>query len=234
MNRKLKKFANKQLKRYQNEDFLNELKAKQKESKMNNKHKKFIPICLSTSSAVIMLAVALLCVFLIKPPVVSDNVRDNQPDNKQEEVIPPKTYSEDNQVSEDSDTEELNGALNSIKFCGDNLSVVKYTDSHYNETLYYSVVYSSDEDPFYVDFKVLTNPDYTIDFGEMVYNQQGTVASYEIQYVENCEQDEDIFSFTDSAVIKTDKETIYINAEIFGFEGSSGFIELLNEIIQTK
>ena len=181
-----------------------------------------------------MLAVALLCVFLIKPPVVSDHVRDNQPDNKQEEVIPPKTYSEDNQVSEDSDTEELNGALNSIKFCGDNLSVVRYTDSHYNETLYYSVVYSSDEDPFYVDFKILTNPDYTIDFGEMVYNQQGTVASYEIQYVENCEQDEDIFSFTDSAVIKTDKETIYINAEIFSFEEDSCFIDLLNEIIQTK
>ena len=246
MNRKLKKYANKQLKRYRDEDFLNELKSKQKEMKKNNDRKKFIPICLSTSSALVMLAVALLCVLLIKPPVkvvdnnstnVIDNVtdRDNteQTEQKQEE-IEQKTYMETNQSLTSSSLEEMNGALSSFSFNGDGFIVDKCVDSFYNETLYYYVTYNDEEGLYFMEFTVLTNPNYTIENVEDGFVLQDTVASYALKYYERSEEEDDMFIFTDRGVITTGKEKIYLDVEIYSFDENNPFVETLNKMIIAK
>ena len=241
MNRKLKKYANKQLKRYRNEDFLNELKSKQKEMKKNNDRKKFIPICLSTSSALVMLAVALLCVFLIKPPVVADDTTEhiNKPteQTETEQETKEKTYGEGNQCIKDSDLDELNSELKyfNCAFDGGDYYITRNVYSHNDETKYYLVTYTSEDGFFNVEIIILTNPNYNIDYSYMIYNKEGTIASHEIQYVEHCESDDDgMFRFTGSGAIITDKEKIYMNTDYFTFDEESIFIEMLNEIIIAK
>ena len=235
MNKQLKKYADKQLNVYRNEGFLNELKAKQKETQMKDRRKKILPICLSTGSALVMLAVALLCVFLINPPTVpADNAdHDNTEQTEQEEVVQ-KTYLETNQTIEESSLEELNGALNCFSFDGDGFVVDKYVDNFYNETLYYYVTYTDEEGLYLIHFTILTNPNYTIENSEDGYDLQGTVASYAVKYFENSESEDGIFFFTDNGVITTGKEKIYLNAEIIGFDEDSGFIEMLNTLVSAK
>ena len=235
MNKQLKKYADKQLNVYRNEGFLNELKAKQKETQMKDRRKKILPICLSTGSALVMLAVALLCVFLINPPTVpADNAdRDNTEQTEQEEVVQ-KTYLETNQTIEESSLEELNGALKCFSFDGDGFVVDKYVDNFYNETLYYYVTYTDEEGLYLIHFTILTNPNYTIENSEDGYDLQGTVASYAVKYFENSELEDGIFFCPDNGVITTGKEKIYLNAEILGFDEDSGFIEMLNTLISAK
>ena len=234
MNKQLKKYADKQLNVYRNEGFLNELKAKQKETQMKNRRKKILPICLSTGSALVMLAVALLCVFLINPPAVPADPDNTEQKGQKEEEVEKKTYLETDQIFKGSNLEELNGALTYFSFSGDGFTVDKCVDSHYNETLYYYVTYTDEEGLYLIYFTILTNPNYTIENSEDGYDLQGTVASYAVKYFENSESEDGIFFFTDNGVITTGKEKIYLNAEIIGFDEDSGFIEMLNTLVSAK
>lgn len=201
---------------------------------MKNRRKKILPICLSTGSALVMLAVALLCVFLINPPAVPADPDNTEQKGQKEEEVEKKTYLETDQIFKGSNLEELNGALTYFSFSGDGFTVDKCVDSHYNETLYYYVTYTDEEGLYLIHFTILTNPNYTIENSEDGYDLQGTVASYAVKYFENSESEDGIFFFTDNGVITTGKEKIYLNAEIIGFDEDSGFIEMLNTLISAK
>lgn len=242
MNRKLKKYAEKQSTQFRNEDFLEELKVRQREEK--NWHgflnKRVVSLSVSLSIAIITLTVALLCVLFNKPttqnmdgkPQVSlqiDPVNDEPPN----EIVQPKEYLSDNRISVDSDLNEMNGDLNDFSFVAGE-DIKKYIDKEYNEILYYYFNYTSDDELSSIEFKICVNPDYKMVGADKEYDNEGTVASQEIQYSETVKCEDDIYFFTESGKIMTDQEIILIDAEIIGLEENSNFIEILNEIIQAK
>ena len=237
MDKKLKKYAEKQLAPYQNEKFLMELKSKINEQKKEkaNKRKKFVSMWLSFGGTIAVIVVVLICVFVIKP---ANNIQENsqtpiQIEPNSEEILQ-KKYLEENRKTLEVTLEELNSILQDISFCGENCSVKKIIDNYYNEQLYYYVTYNDNEGFIQADFTISVNPNYIIDSAYKEYDRQGIVASFEIQYAEDSEIEEGMFFFTDSGVIKTEHEVIYTNAEIIGFDDNNNFIEMLNEIIEAK
>lgn len=243
MNRKLKKYAEKQMAQYRNDEFLEELKSCQREKK--NQHvsfnKKVVSLCVYLSVAIITLTVALLCVFLIKPTTSDAGVETQTPLQAEpiqekptpQEVKPGKGYLEENLTVEDCGMEEVNSSLYYLSFLIES-SVKKNTDKLYNETLFYQFGYTCANELANFKFKICVNPDYKMVEMDEEYEKEGTVASYEIQYSETVNFEDDIYFFTESAKITTDREIILIDAEIIGFEENSNFIEILNEIIQAK
>ena len=242
MNRELKKYAEKQSIQYRNEEFLEELKVRQREGKKEHRffNKKLVSLYASLGVVLATIMVVLLCVFLIKPSTTTTDIESQTPiymEPAQEEpvhdMIPVKEYLEENMEKEDCDLTDVNNALSYISFsAGDHIQ--KIIDKKYKEILYYYFSYTSDDELVMLKFRVCGNPDYKMDGESKEYAQKGNVASYEIQYSETVNCDDDIYFFTESGRITTDREIILIDAEIIGFEENSNFIELLNEIIQEK
>lgn len=242
MNRKLKKYAEKQLAQYRNEEFLEELKTYRREKIKRHgfSNKKIVSLCVSLSVVLVTLMVTLLCVFLIKPTTTDTNVTPQEPlqiEPKNEEPIkeisPIKYYKGENRKSVYSDLNEINSVLNGFSLVvGDNIE--KRIDEEYKEVLYYYLNYTGEDELSTIEVKICVNPDYKMEEAEKEYAQEGIVATQIIQYNEEVRAEDDLFFFTEIGVIKTDHETIVVTAEIIGLEENSNFIELMNEIIKAK
>lgn len=240
MNRKLKKYTEKQMAQYRNEEFLEKLKSRQRE-KTNQHHfynKKFVSLFVSLSAVLVTATVVLLCVFLIKPAATDSDVGPQAPLQSEPVIeeptneISPKKYLGGSQIV-DSNLNEVNDALNYFSFATGG-RIKKHTDEQYNETLYYFLTYTSEDELSTFEFKICVNPDYKLDEMDEEYDREGVVASREIKFSETVNCEDGIYFFTESGRITTDREIILINAEIIGFEENSNFIELLNQIIQEK
>lgn len=236
MNKKLKNYVEQQLLPYQNEAFLTDLKEQQRDRRKERKekYKKLIPVCFSIGGAVAAIAVILLCVFLINPSQI-DRGESPQAPSQLEPVQenPPKIYS-GGQINVDCEIEELNDDLQFIALSGNNYLISKFIDDVYDDTLYYHLIYSSEDELETVTLKVSMNPDYRLEGVDKQYERTGTVATFVIQYDEEVNYEDEIYFFTESGVIKTDHEIIVVTAEIIGLEENSNFIELMNEIIKAK
>ncbi len=227
MNRRLKKYADKQSLQYRNEEFLEELKARrcEKKKRYNFFNKKFV----SASAALVVLTVCLLCVFLIKPAMDGDSNHQDEP------TTPPKKYQAGYHDVVNSNLEEVNEALDYFSFAtGEHIQ--KYTDKEYGDILFYSILYTDEDELTTIDFKIGVNPDYEVvaKLFDKEYTHKGTVAAYEVQYDETLVCEDGIYVFTEKGKITTDREIIYIEAELVRFDENSNFIETLNEIIQAK
>ena len=111
-------------------------------------------------------------------------------------------------------------------------SIQRCVDGKYLETLYYFVTYTNEDDLIQADFTVIVNPDYKKE--EETYDKEGTVASFPLVYWENSECEDDLYFFTESGVIKTNKERVFVTAEITAFESEGNFVGLLNDVITKK
>lgn len=225
MNRRLKKYAEKQLLQYRNVEFLKELKGRVRKKKKQHNffNKKFV----AAGVAFVTITVVILCIFLIKPAMNGDFNYQDKP------TTPAKEYRGENQKVLNSNLREVNEALDYLSFAtGD--SIQKCIDKEYGDTLYYSIIYTDDDELSMFDFKICVNPDYKMMGFDKEYTQNGTVASYELQYKETASCEEGIYFFSEIAKITTECEIIFIEAEIVKFDANSNFIETLNEIIQAK
>ena len=221
MNKKFKKYVDDQLTLYQNEEFLKELKLKQKErsDEKGVARPKKVALCCSIGAAVLTLIILLMCVFLIKPVNDTDF---------------PRTYLEEDQQVEACELAELNEDLRCVSFhLGDSV-INKHTDERHKETLFYTVSYISDDMLVQILFTVVTNSNYKADGADIEYDRDGLIASYELRYEEEATFEDDIYIFSEKGIISTEYEIIVIDGGVVGLEEDSHFTEILNEIIRTK
>lgn len=236
MNKKLKKYVEQQLLPYQNEAFLTDLKEQQRDRRKERKekHKKLISVCFAVGGAVAAIVVVSLCVFLINPPQPNRGEIPQVPSQLEPaQENPPKIYS-GGQISVDCGIEEINSALQFVTIESSVYHINKFIDDVYNDTLFYHLIYTSEDELETVTLKISVNPDYKLNAVDNQYERQGTVATFAIQYDEEVKYEDGIYLFTESGVIKTDHEIIVVTAEIIGLEENSNFIELMNEIIKAK
>ena len=223
MKKKLQEYANKELEQLKNEEFLNSLKAKQNVHENDVGNKRIYKIMLSSGISVLCLAIILLCVFLIKP--AQTPVADNT-----------KLYLEENISSSEIDVSLLNNDLKVVSFANDiDFNDVRvYRDAKYDETLYYYVSYVSEDELVRVNFTILTNKDYKIDFLHKDFDRSISISGHELDYAESYTVDEDLYFFKSKGELISDQEIIYIEAEIIGFEENSYFEEVVETIIRGK
>ncbi|MBR4800616.1 MAG: hypothetical protein IK048_02975 [Clostridia bacterium] len=223
MNRKLKKYAERQLETCENQEFLNELKAKQRENAKSGKNRKrIISILVPLASTVIAAVVVLLCVFLIKP--VSANNQERQYQLNLEDM-----YS----TSISLDT--LNNEMTTIEFSEKPYAKIdKYFDNKSNNFVFYYIEYVHDDEVSVVDFQISSDPQYKEFIDKPNYNKQGVVAGKTIDYFESFTVEDEIYFFKVIGAIVSGQEIIYIEADLIALDENSGFIELLNDIVSAK
>lgn len=225
MNKKLKKYIAGQMKKIDGTNSLTRLKEQQK--KMNDSSKQCrrgrLSFIIGVGFSIVTLVVILLCVYFIK--IEDENIEKE-----------PRAYLEENLSVEAVTMETLNEELPSFSFSKNKYcinSIKRYNDKYYGETLFYSIEYTNDEG-LIIDFIVLTNTDYNIEFEHQQYTKKDSIIGYEINYTEIITEDDGIYFITVKGEIVFEKEVLYITVELVSFAKEYSLKELLDKIIVNK
>ena len=233
----LQEYANKTMEQYNDPEILEQLKQhiKPKKAWYEKISRKTWYAVGGSFATIAVVVVALLCVFLIEPGVLSPNDSDPTPnvnDNPSDTpVVPPKKEYFGEDIETISSIIEVCEYTKNLDLSDLNIVYVKeHTDSQYGDILYFSVKYYNEEslDNFIVN--VVTNEDYEYDFKDATNWTQTTYKDFELLYEEKVTEEDGLYFFTVEAILKTDKEDIAIYYEGVGFEETSNFLSALDQV----
>lgn len=238
--KRLQEYANKSMEQYNNPEIFEQLKQhikpkEKKEAWYERISRKTWYAVGGSFATVAIVAVVLLCVFLIEPGILSlhdTNTTPNATDNPTDipTATPKKEYFGYILVG-NSSTQKVNQYTEALDLTEIDLVYVKeHTDSHYGDILYFSMGYYNEETLDNVVLNVVTNQDYNYVFLDSTNWNKTTYRGYELVYNEAFEEDEGIYFFTVNAILKTDKENITIYYEGVSLEETSNFISALDQI----
>ena len=238
--KRLQEYANKSMEQYNNPEIFEQLKQhikpKEKKEAWYEKISRKTWYAVGGSFATVaIVAVVLLCVFLIEPGILSlhdTNTTPNATDNPTDiPTIPPKKEYFGNVLSANSSITTANQQTEFLDLTEiDLVYVVAHRDSHYGDILYFSMGYYNEETLDNVVLNVVTNQDYNYVFLDSTNWNKTTYRGYELVYNESFEEDEGTYFFTVNAILQTDKEDIEIYYEGVSLEETSNFISALDQI----
>lgn len=212
--------VNASLNQYNNEDFLNELKEKQKQNTTETRRIKPRNLIISISSGLLaVVAIVLTCVFAI--PKTNGGSDRNKPDES-------VGYMQQYDTLETSSLSAANAAMTGLQLNDvQDISVSRAYDLPSGDTLRYSAACDLNEgfDSLHVD--IVVNENYSFYF-PYTLDKATTAFGYDMQYKEDISLDEDmgIYICSVKAILTTDNEKIYIDysgysiSEEFNFESS--------------
>lgn len=220
-NKKLQKHANKSLLPLKNDAFLYELKEHRVQDPSNKKRsKKAIVFATASSMCTVALIVVLLCVFLIEPKLPTNQAGDS------------KFYAIENQKTVLSSVDEVNNAIEHFTIKSMNgIMINKVIDYHYNETLYYVIVYNDDETMEAITLFVVVNQDYNFPFQIIGTKINGTISNYSVSYTERYTEEDGLFFVDTTGEILVGNERVFIEYNGVDFEKRNNFITYLSRII---
>ena len=237
--KRLQEYANKSMEQYNNPEIFEQLKQhikpKEKKEAWYEKISRRTWYAVGGSFATVaIVAIVLLCVFLIEPSILSPhdtNTTPNATDNPTDipTTPPKKEYFGYNETK--SSIIEINQYTQKLDYSEkNNIYVNKYIDIKYGDILYFSMGYYNEENLDNVVLNVVTNQDYNYVFLDSTNWNKTTYRGYELVYNESFEEDEGTYFFTVYAILKTDKENIEIRYEGVSLEETSNFISALDQI----
>ncbi len=238
--KRLQEYANKSMEQYNNPEIFEQLKQhikpqEKKEAWYERISRKTWYAVGGSFATVAIVAVVLLCVFLIEPGILSSNNMDTTPnatDNPTDTpIVPPKKEYFDNYLSANSSIQKANQQTEFLDLTENNLVyVVEHTDSHYGDILFYSIGYYNEENLDNWVLNVVTNEDYNYVYYDSTYWSKTTYRGFELVYNEVLEEDDGAYLFKIDAILKTDKENIEIYCDGVRFEEVSNFLSALDQI----
>lgn len=237
--KRLQEYANKSMEQYNNPEIFEQLKQhikpKEKKEAWYEKISRKTWYAVGGSFATVaIVAVVLLCVFLIEPGILSlhdTNTTPNATDNPTDiPTTPPKKeyfgYNETN-----SSITEINQYTQKLDYSEkNNIYVNKYIDIKYGDILYFSLKYYYEETIEEVILNVVTNEDYEYEFKDTTGWKQTKYRGFDLSYKEVSVEEDGLYFFTVYAILKTDKENIEIRYEGVSLEETSNFISALDQI----
>lgn len=230
--KRLQEYANESTGQYNSPKILAELKQHIQPKEMwyeKFPKKTWYAVGGSLASALVVVVV-LLCVFLIKPNIVSPGGGDSNTDGGSAGSIK-KEYFYDGQ-SEDVTVDEINQATLIFDYKNENIEKAnKHFDEVYHDTLFYCIEYLNKETFEFIRVNVVTNEDYDYEFNDITSSWQNTTyKGYQLSYDEQCTEEEGLYYFKVDAILKTDKEDIAIYYEGIGLEETSNFLSALDQV----
>ncbi len=219
-NKKIQEIADYSLAEYHDEKTKNELKTiiqsnkAAKEYKLG-KRKKLLVSSLVSAAVIAIIATLITVMPLIKPAQES------------------KQYLSSNQILTDVELSSLNADLSYFVFdVNSQTSILKVTDTFYNETLYYIISIPTGIGG--MEINIITNRDYKFLF-DYQYDKKIDIGEFQLNYCEDIKQDDNISSLTTVyGEIKTDKENIYFEYTDIVLGNESNFVDLIHQIIKRK
>ena len=237
--KRLQEYANKSMEQYNNPEIFEQLKQhikpkEKKEAWYERISRKTWYAVGGSFATVAIVAVVLLCVFLIEPGILSlhdTNTTPNATDNPTDipTTPPKKEYFGFNEAN--SSITEINQYTQKLDYSEeDNINVKKYIDSQYGDILYFSLKYYYEETIEEVILNVVTNEDYEYDFKDTTGWKQTKYRGFDLSYEEVSVEEDGLYFFTVYAILKTDKENIEIRYEGVSLEETSNFTSALDQI----
>ena len=172
--KRLQEYANKSMEQYNNPEIFEQLKQhikpKEKKEAWYEKISRKTWYAVGGSFATVaIVAVVLLCVFLIEPGILSPhdtNTTPNATDNPTDiPTTPPKKEYFGYILVGNSSTQKVNQYTEALDLTESKLVYVKeHTDSQYGDILYFSLKYYYEETIEEVILNVVTNEDYEYEF----------------------------------------------------------------------
>lgn len=209
LNRRIKKYADASLEKYNNVEFHNELKSMVlKKNKQRSFHKY---ILCGIMAIIIIVSTTLICT--LKPHNVEDE----------------KVYSGDNKISYVSNVNELNSYISDFKINElENLIIKKYYDTHYKEVLYFEIIRTSVDDFIVASIVVNVNKDFNYIFGNYNYNKTYSFDGViDLKYRESYSLEENIYFHKVYGEFFSGKERFYIFFENTTLDENNGFISFM-------
>lgn len=238
--KRLQEYANKSMEQYNNPEIFEQLKQhikpKEKKEAWYEKISRRTWYAVGGSFATVaIVAVVLLCVFLIEPDILSlhdTNTTPNATDNPTDiPTTPPKKEYFGNVISANSSIAKANQHTEFLDLTENNIVYVKeHTDSQYGDILYFSLKYYYEETIEEVILNVVTNEDYEYEFKDTTGWKQTKYRGFDLSYEEVSVEEDGLYFFTVNAILKTDKEKIEIRYEGVSLEETSNFISALDQI----
>lgn len=230
--KRLQEYANKSTERYNSPDILAGLKQHiQPQEKWYEKlpKKTWYAVGGSLASAIVVVVV-LLCVFLIKPNIITPDTGDSNLSGGTGESEK-KEYFYDGQ-SADVMVDEINQATLIFDYKNKNIkSATKHFDEKYHDTLFYCIECYNEETVDFFRIHIVTNEDYDYEFQEITpLWQDATYKGYQLLYREQCTEEDGLYCFRIDAILETDKEDIAIYYEGISLEETSNFLSVLDQI----
>lgn len=249
--KKLENYAQEDLSRYENEDFLESLKANVSEEKAKQRSRRIKRIVFSSVGAALAIAVCVGALLWAPWKSAETTTLEDEPsietiketDAGKEAETPLETKKEDpkeerhylfeDQITEDITLEELNSALKQIHFSSEGVDLVKKAvNTQYDEVLYYTLQYSFEgvED---IKLVLVSNDQYEYAFGkELPYDSKKEIIDCELNFVETFTEDDGLYSFKAKGEMLSEDGMLYIIYSGLGFEETSNFIPLLRSILE--
>ena len=238
--KRLQEYANKSMEQYNNPEIFEQLKQhikpKEKKEAWYEKISRRTWYAVGGSFATVaIVAIVLLCVFLIEPSILSPhdtNTTPNATDNPTDiPTTPPKKEYFGDVLVGSSSIQNVNQYTEALDLTENKLAYVKeHTDSHYGDILYFSIRYDNEETIEDIVLNVVTNEDYEYEFKDTTGWTQIEYKGFNLSYKDVFVEEDGLYFFTVNAILQTDKEDIAIYYEGVSLEETSNFISALDQI----
>lgn len=223
--KKLQKIADKSMESSQNNEFKHKVKVMLEEKEPRKAYnRKFVWALSSVASLLLILCVVLCVVF----PFQIDNGDKADNDND-------IGYCEDFEKVAKTSIEELNGALQEVRFNQTlvNTEVQRVYDDVSNDTLMFIFRYENLEAFDSIVMHVITNSNY-VDraFADKVFDKSCQYKGHLLEYKETVENVDGFYEYNIEGKLTINEEIIYFTYQNFAFIEDSGMMETLDNIIQ--
>lgn len=209
----LKKIDEKSRKKYENTEYLENMKG---DFKLQTNRKKIFISLFAASLVLIIVAISIFCTLCLpkKKPHFSYN-----------EIFENATLEEINSTCKDFQILDLNGYR---------IIYVKTIDKESRTLLSYVVTIIDNKDLTELQLRIVVNENFHYASNTDILSRNAFYNGFSMQYYESIEVEDGLYSYESRGFIHKNNEKIYITYNGFGYLEDSGFINLIGQVLKAK
>lgn len=213
INKLLKELDEKSRKKYENDNFLEEMKS---DVVVKANHNKSFLLLFAASLVVIIVAITLICVYCI--PKETLYFAEN-------EVFESSSLDEMNKLSKEFEINELDGY---------NTTCEKTIDKESRSFLSLFITIIDENDLSQLQIRIIVNERFQYSENIETLSKKEAYDNFSMQYIENIKDEHGLYSFESKGFIQKNKEKVYISYKGFSLEENSGLTKLIGQILSNK
>lgn len=213
INKLLKELDEKSRKKYEKDDFLDEMKS---DVVVKANHNKSFFLLFAISLIVIIVAITLICMYCIpKEPI----------------------YFAENEIHESSTLEQINKTSKEFQIIecdGYEFTYKKTIDKKSKVLLSYFITLVDDSELSQLQIRIIVNERFQYSEDTKKLSKKEVYDKFSMQYIENMKDELGVYSFESKGFIQKNKEKVYISYSGYSLEENSGLTKLIGQILNSK
>lgn len=213
INKLLKELDDKSRKKYENDNFLEEMKS---DVAVKANHNKSFLLLFAVSLVIFIVAITLICVYCIPKETI---------------------YFAENEIQETSTLEQINKTSKEFQIIecdGYEFTYIKTIDNKSKVLLSYFITLVDDSELSQLQIRIIVNERFQYSENIESLSKKEKYDKFSMQYIENINDEHGVYSFESKGFIQKNKEKVYISYKGFSLEENSGLTILIGQILRSK